>query len=207
MSAISQASIQSREEGRMLWISQGYTLYRSGTPQLVDQGLPGLTILLWVKFCHLPKVAVPSKHLLLCKVAFGAKFEDQQAEENRQLKPLSSQRPVLEVSCSFSQIPTNSELLASSFPRKIPAFRDSSPTETRIWAAAVSQEVAPPQGGLLVSRLHIVLRNLSAAVTPYSKRSQFLNKSSSGMIIKNASVRYILIPPADTKHCSVLPDL
>lgn len=37
---------------------------------------------------------------------FGAKFEVQQAEENRQLKALSSQRQVPEVSCSFCSAST-----------------------------------------------------------------------------------------------------
>lgn len=89
-------------------VRRAYSLWRSGTSQLVDQGLLGLTPLgeglLSPKTCltqFTTKQLVHSSFITCSNI-----FEGQQAEENRKLKAISSQRRAPEFPCPFRSAPT-----------------------------------------------------------------------------------------------------
>lgn len=75
-------------------------------------------------------------------------FEGQQAEENRKLKAISSQRRAPEFPCPFRSAPTRlwTNPCCLPAPRKSHPSRDSSSHWAGKWAAAGSQEAVPPPG-------------------------------------------------------------
>lgn len=110
------------------------TMVSQDSPHSLGEGLVSPK---WLSCCT-------QQTLASARGTFGAKFEAWQAEENMQLKDLSSQRQVPEVTCSFYSAFTQPWTPGISPFQENPTPPETAAHWTGEWAAAERQEVAPP---------------------------------------------------------------
>lgn len=137
---------------------------RSGMPQLVDQGLPGLITLLWVKGWYVSEQPPVSLWGNIWGQVWCSRGRSELASEGSLLSEASDLRSA----AHFAQLPPSPESLAFPFLRKIPPLQTQQLTELENEWQQWARRQHLPQGhnGLLVSRPHAVPRNVPAAVTP-----------------------------------------
>lgn len=139
-------------------VRRAYSLWRSGTSQLVDQGLLGLTTLLWVKACCLPKHAwhnLPPNSWSTAPLSHAViylRVNRQKRTGSWRLSPLRGER--LSSPAHFAQHPPVSERTpAVSLPQENPTPRETAAlTELENEQQQGARRQYLPQGGSNLSQ-------------------------------------------------------